>query len=603
MILFIFANKKQKPYYMQPLLKSFFSKKIHLLFLIVLFYSLHKSNNAQEYYQAKVNEEMQIEVKAISSNKNIYLKGNTKSQFSGFPIGAVANPSFKNFRGIALADLNNNGKDEIIFAANSTLFVYADTGLIWQRSLTGTAIYPPAIGDVNGDGMLDIVQVTGGSPANGRIHLFSANGNSHSGWPVNFNNNWIICAPALYDIDDDGKMEIVVCERLTNGKIHILKQDGSSFSANWPKVLDGIPAVTPSIADIDQDGQAEIIAYSTKTKYVFNIDGSNKTGFPITTEPNQKYSYQSPIIADINNNSKGEIIGATHGDSPQYYVTQEDGSNLSNWPKNVPNNSWTYSTPTVVKINGNYCIFMSRPISGTVDDMLYGWDASGNLMPNFPISKSGGLEGIICVADINNDSEYELIFGSNMIDSLGRGFIHAYKMDGSGEVSGFPILTHGWTFMNGPCFGDIDGDGNLDMLVLSYTQNFGAQTDSIFINAYPMNVPINNNTVLWGTYKGNNLRNGDFIGKFDAISTEKNASFSIFPNPTKDFIMISGYEEDLDLLMKIYNLNGAVVMEKSIPSTIKKEVLLNVSALKAGVYVVEIFSKEKQLGNARFVKQ
>ncbi len=588
---------------MQSFLFSFFSEKIKLFFLSLLFLCLHHNNYAQEYYQAKVNEEMQIEVKLLSPNKNIHLEGNSRAQFSGFPLGAVANPSFKNFRGIALADLNNNGKDEIIFAANSTLFVYADTGLIWQTSLTGTAIYPPAIGDVNGDGMLDIVQVTGGSPANGRIHLFSANGNTHSGWPVNFNNNWIICAPALYDINDDGKMEIIVCERLTNGKVHILKDDGSSFSTNWPQVLDGIPAVTASIADIDQDGQAEIIAYSTKTKYVFHLDGSNKIGFPITTEPNQKYSYQSPIIADINNNSKGEIIGATHGDSPQYYVMQEDGSNLTNWPKNVSNNSWTYSTPTVVKINGNYCIFMSRPISGTVEDMLYGWDASGNLLPNFPIAKSGGLESIIAVADIDNDSEYELIFGSNMTDSLGRGFIHAYKMDGSGEVSGFPILTHGWTFMNGPCFGDIDGDGNMDMLVLSYTQNFGAQTDSIFINAYPMNVPINNNAVLWGTYKGNNLRNGDFIGKYNTISTEEKLNLRLFPNPTSDFIHISGCQNCKDAVVKVLDLNAKLILQKKLHTQKSDDIILDVSALKAGVYFVEIYSKEKQLGNARFLKQ
>jgi hypothetical protein len=57
------------------------------------------------------------------------------------------------------------------------------------------------------------------------------------------------------------------------------------------------------------------------------------------------------------------------------------------------------------------------------------------------------------------------------------------------------------------------------------------------------------------------------------------------------------------MLIKIYNLNGAVVMEKSIPSPIQTAVLLEVSTLTAGVYVVEVVSKEKQLGKLPFVKQ
>ncbi|HOI31898.1 MAG TPA: T9SS type A sorting domain-containing protein, partial [Bacteroidales bacterium] len=184
------------------------------------------------------------------------------------------------------------------------------------------------------------------------------------------------------------------------------------------------------------------------------------------------------------------------------------GSYRAGWPVAVPENYWTYSPPTVVDLNGdgNYSIFMSRPTGEDAAPMLYGFNPDGSMMDNFPITKSGGLEGFISVADIDADGEHELIFGSNLMIE-GMGFIHAYKMDGSGELEGFPLRPTGFTFMNGANLGDIDGDGLVDLVALSYEQNF-SPTDSVFINAYRLEVDIETANILAGTYKGSNDHSG-----------------------------------------------------------------------------------------------
>ncbi len=557
---------------------------------------------SQVFKMASFKEDMTVGVRDVPG----YTINKTQvkySQMQGFPKAFPANPSFKNMRNLTLADVNDDGIEDILFCADSKIFAYSYQGLIWEHTLTGTAIYPPSVGDVDGDGQPDIVQVTGGQPANGRIYVFDKSGNILNGWPLSFNNNWIICAPALSDLDNDGKMEIVVNERISPaGKTHILKYDGSSFSPAWPVTLDGIPAVTPSVGDVDGDGEKDIVVCSTKSRYVLGLDGQPKTGFPLTTVPNQSYSYQSPVLADFNDDNKLEITGATHGDAPLFYVMNYDNSDYQQWPFSVPDSSWTYSPPTVVKINGDWRIFMSRPIGSDTLDMLYGWDHNGNMLPNFPIVKSGGLEGYTAMADIDNDNEFEIIFGSNLKDNNGEGFIHAYNMDGSGELAGFPLKPTGFTFMNGVCIGDVNGDAQTDLVALSYSLNFGTEPDSVYINVYETQAPFNLNKVLWGTYKGSNTRTGLWSETFLSVSEPNaaNTPFKIYPNPFLADLQIENSTEVSHVL--ILDATGRKVFSVNFNGKESNNKTINLSQLSRGVYHMILSGKNKQLDSSYIIK-
>ncbi len=561
---------------------------------------------SQQWQKASLNDDMTIRVEKVNAVSASYTKS-VIPQLPGFPIAVPANPSFKNMRNVALADMNGDNIDDIIFATDSKIYVYTYQGLLWSKPIIGTAVYPPSIGDVDGDGFLDIVQVTGGAPANGRIYVFDRFGNALNGWPVNFNNNWIICAPALSDLNNDNKLEIICNERLTNGKVHILKFDGTEYSANWPVTLDGIPSVTPTIADVEGDGQKEIIAYSTKSRYIFGLDGQPKSGFPLTTNPNQSYSYQSPIAVNFDNDNSMEIVGATHGDSPKFYIMNSDSTSYQGWPKNVPDDNWTYNTSTIVKIDNEWKIFMSRPISSDPLDMLYGWDKNGNMLPGYPIVKAGGLEGYISVADITNDNDFELIFGSNLKDDAGFGFIHAYKMDGSGELPNFPLRPKGFTFMNGVCIGDVDGNGKTNLVALSYDTNFGEALDSVYINVYDLDVNYSKSKVLWGTYKGSNTRTGNYeeIAISEISNHKKDVKIHLFPNPTSDNLTLQ-LPENLSEISSIIitDLTGRVVLKME-SNYIKNEnnfIHINVKQLQVGYYNLTVFcsTSKTTIGFVRF---
>ena len=520
-----------------------------------------------QYYQATVHEDYQIKVEKINTSSAIARNTDSEpEQITGYPLGFSADPnqSNKNFRNVTLADINQDGIEEVLFAASNQLMVYSQQELLWKVTLTGTGIYPPSVADVNNDGDLEIVQATGGNGRKGRLYLIDHEGNILPGFPVNNNDNWILTTAALSDLDGDKQLEIIFIERNPpGGNIHIINNKGERWSENWPVRLPGTPAVTPSIADIDNDGSKEIVVTSTTVLYVFNLDGQLETGWPVDNS-DTRFSFQSPILADLDGDKDLEIIGATHGIVPEYYVLEHDGTPYKTWPFFVPRQEGTFNTPSVVKIDNEFQILMSRPKKeDTKNDMLYGWNEAGDLQSGFPIESGDGLEGIISVADIDDDGDQELIFGSNRIDEAGYGFIHAFHTDGSGEVEGFPFRLKGWTFLNGVALGDVNGDGNLDATALTYTTNFGAKPDSIFINVYDLGSPYKPENILWSTYKGSNSRDGDLSQKaLTSIQspTIEGLAVKILPNPIiDDGNVLITVDEPMGLTANLFTVNGQFI--------------------------------------------
>lgn len=469
-------------------------------------------------------------------------EGDSIVQISGFPKGFKANPVFKNFRNLTLADLDADGTQEILTGIDDQLYALKNDQIWWQKQLEGVAIYPPSVADVDDDGAPEIALITGGTIGT-EAYLMEADGTDLPRWPIDFSDHWLLTAPTLADLDNDQQLEIIILERIApNGNIHALRVDGSNYTADWPVAVQATPAVTPSVGDVDQDGTPEIVVNTTEARYIIGLDGLPEMNFPIVTHPRLRYSYQSPILVDLDEDGDLEVVGVTHSDpnydTPEFYVMEHTGDDYPGWPKPIPQPQvqqlFSYNTPTVIYHDGAYKIFASRPIGSETDEMLYGWDKDGNALPGFPIVKSGGLEGIISVADVDGDGQPELVFGSNLIDPEGYSRIHAYELDGIGEVSGFPLRLYGWNYMNGAALGDVDGNDTLDLVALSYTQTFGQGTDSAFVNVFNLGVPYDPATVLWGTYKGSNSRqglvSGPMVSGADVLDVEALGA-KLYPNP------------------------------------------------------------------------
>ncbi len=151
----------------------------------------------------------------------------------------------------------------------------------------------PSVADIDGDGIKEIV-----SAADGKAYCFKADGNVQPGFPIDFSENF--------------KLDVFY------GKVknsdHSTNPDGS-LSGVENAIGPGTMA-SPVLYDLDGDGKKEIIlAGNDQRLYVWKSDGSAANGFPVyvrSTEMSGNKIIHPPCLADINGDGKMEIIVATN---------------------------------------------------------------------------------------------------------------------------------------------------------------------------------------------------------------------------------------------------------------------------------------------------
>ena len=91
---------------------------------------------------------------------------------------------------------------------------------------------------------------------------------------------------------------------------------------------------------------------------------------------------------------------------------------------------------------------------------------------------------------------------------------------------------------------------------------------------------------IWWTAYFNNHTNESDIPKLSNNDDLKKLRFNLYPNPTSDFINISG-DFDKETRIKVYQLDGRKFIDKSVKN-IKENYSLDISSLKNGAYIVSV---------------
>ncbi|MFH0949413.1 MAG: VCBS repeat-containing protein, partial [Candidatus Aenigmatarchaeota archaeon] len=179
----------------------------------------------------------------------------------------------------------------------------------WPQ-LTGNMIYSsPALGDIDNDGKLEIVA----GSYDGKVYVWKSNGAIVPGWPQ-LTNDSVHSSPALGDIDNDGKLEIAVGSK--DKKMYVWRNNGTA-AIGWPKYAISLWSIgggeiysSSAMADIDNDNKLEI-AMGSYNSYVYleNDDWTRVPGWPQLMFISATGKIQSsPALGDIDNDGLSEMI-------------------------------------------------------------------------------------------------------------------------------------------------------------------------------------------------------------------------------------------------------------------------------------------------------
>ncbi|MBE0567099.1 MAG: VCBS repeat-containing protein [Krumholzibacteria bacterium] len=232
--------------------------------------------------------------------------------------------------GTEVRDGDNNA------ATNGVFYVRA--GATWEFSMSG-----PALEDLDGDGAKDIVFGTrNDSTGQRRVMALRYDGSNVAGFPYVVSGP-VLCHPAIGDLDNDGLQEIVVYT--TWGSLYAIRQDGTNlpgFPASLTTSVGTTWATSPALGDVDGDGDLEIViaantAGTASRLLVFDTTGANagklKTGWPQHLPGS---SEGSPVLGDINGDGQVDIIhGIGGGDSTapnNLYAFNADGTPIDGFP-------------------------------------------------------------------------------------------------------------------------------------------------------------------------------------------------------------------------------------------------------------------------------
>jgi hypothetical protein len=259
-------------------------------------------------------------------------------------------------------DLDQDGVCEIIFGAGdipraSYLYVLKYNGgtlngnfpLVFPGSYNTSSSV--AVGDLDEDDYEEIIFLGGDF----KVHAINHQDASEvPGWPVAVSG--FRCSVAVGDVNGDGDLEVVVIEDNSSPscRVTVLDADGS-VHPGWPRTVPGTGdhAGSPSLADLDDDGGMEILFASQDSVNVFQADGTLFPGWPQSVGDNPINS-SNVTVADVNGNGVKEILYVEHG--PLLYVWSRDGNLLPSFPMDfsrppLVTNCW--STPVITDLQND----------------------------------------------------------------------------------------------------------------------------------------------------------------------------------------------------------------------------------------------------------
>jgi len=334
----------------------------------------------------------------------------------------------------------------------------------------------------------------------------------------------------------------------------------------------------PAVGDIDGDDDPEII-FLDHDGYVhaWHDNGEPVEGYPIDLTSDHGCFTLPPCLCDFNGNDTLDIL-LTQLIYPfpyhetRVHVLNGKGEHYWGWPRDFPGSA--HCTPTAGNFDpGTPALEVAFGTRTAGEYFLV--DSEGLVMPGWPYYTpgAGSTWDSPVIGDIDGDHELEVVFdytGGEGSDTGRVGYVWAFNVDGS-LVDYFPLRPRGYTGWSVPALGDVDDDGILEMVVVSYDEEEGLGWFNR-VAIYKLHSPYNPDLIIWpmSAHDPQRTNNATFkrptwVDDFRSqLTPERFELAQNYPNPfnsstTIRYSVKAAYPVQVKL--KIFNIAGREVRE------------------------------------------
>jgi len=382
-----------------------------------------------------------------------------------------------NAAGVAIGDLNRDGRPDIVLATDGGVSVRVNQGpgaFLAPAKYEGAGL--PTIGDLNGDGKLDMVA---SDPAGG-VDVFINKGAGILSNPIIYDADTSLAgaASAIGDFNGDNVPDLAVALP-SNGGVRILLNEGAGTFAPGVGYPAGSGATTKLVAlDLDGDGRLDLVLSTTHDAYATLLFNRGNGVFSAGTTFDTGLIDADVAVEDLNGDGSSDLAVVDAHDV-RVFFNNGDGT----FPPAVSiAEGHTRGVVGVGDVNGDG--FVDLAVASLVERGLSVFlnDGKGHFAPKGTSDSDPGAWSI-ALADLNGDGR------SDIVTSNATGF-STFVNNGDGTFAAaatYPVPYPVNPAVTSVVIADLNGDGRPEVIlgdVSSAQDDFYSYGPFVFLNTH-----------------------------------------------------------------------------------------------------------------------